>query len=56
LDSSVADGTLLPLFKIFSMNSGTIFKNGGPIGWLSKRQDQTSLSSCEAEIRATNAT
>jgi hypothetical protein len=37
------------------MNGGIIFKNGGPIGWLGKRQDQTSLSSCEAEIRATNA-
>jgi hypothetical protein len=26
------------------------------VGWLGERQDRTSLSSCEAEIRATNAT
>jgi hypothetical protein len=38
------------------MNGGIIFKNGGPIGWLGKRQERTSLSSCEAEIWATNAT
>jgi hypothetical protein len=56
LGSSVADGTLLPLFKFRSMNGGIVFKNGGPIGWLGNRQERTSLSSCEAEIRATNAT
>ena len=56
LGSSVADGTLLPLFKFRSMNGGIIFKNGGPLGWLGERQERTSLSSCEAEIRATNAT
>ncbi len=38
------------------MNGGIVFKNGGPIGWLGDRQDRTSLSSCEAEIRATCAT
>ena len=56
LGNSVADGTLLPLFKFRSMNGGIVFKNGGPIGWLGDRQDRTSLSSCEAEIRATCAT
>jgi hypothetical protein len=56
LGSSVADGTLLPLFKFRSMNGSIIFKNGGPLGWLGERQERTSLSSCEAEIRATNAT
>ena len=56
LGSSVADGTLLPLFKFRSMNGGIVFKNGGPLGWLGDRQERTSLSSCEAEIRATNAT
>jgi hypothetical protein len=56
LGSSVADGTHLPLFKFCSMNGGIIFKNGGPIGWLGECQDRTSLSFCEAEIRATNAT
>jgi hypothetical protein len=38
------------------MNSGIVFKNGGPIGWLGKCQDCTSLSSCKAKIRATSAT
>jgi len=38
------------------MNGGIVFKNGGPLGWLGERQDRTSLSSCEAKIRATNAT
>ena len=56
LGSSVADGTLLPLFKFRSMNGGIVFKNGGPIGWLGERQERTSISSCEAEIQATNAT
>jgi hypothetical protein len=55
LGSSVADGTLLPLFKFRSMSGGIVFKNGGPIGWLGERQERTSLSSCEAEIRATNS-
>jgi hypothetical protein len=38
------------------MSGGIVFRNGGPLGWLSERQERTSLSSCEAEIRATNAT
>jgi hypothetical protein len=38
------------------MNCGIIIKNGGPIGWLGKCQERTSLSSCEAEIWGTNAT
>jgi hypothetical protein len=53
LGSFVADSTLLPLFKFRSMNGGIVFKNGGPLGWLGKRQDRTSLSSCKAEIHAT---
>ncbi len=44
------------LFKLCSMSGGIVFKNGGPFGWLDDRQDRTSLSSCEAEIRATSAT
>jgi hypothetical protein len=38
------------------MTGGIIFWTGGPVGWLGERQDRTSLSSCEAEIWATNAT
>ena len=56
LGNAVAEGTLFPLVKFRSMSGGIVFKNGGPLGWLSKRQERTSLSSCEAEIRATSAT
>ena len=56
IGNAVAEGTLLPLFKFRSMNGGIVFRNGGPIGWLGERQERTSLSSCEAEIRATSAT
>jgi hypothetical protein len=38
------------------MNGGIVFKNGGPAGRLGEHQEQTSLSSREAKIRATNAT
>jgi hypothetical protein len=56
IGSTITDGTLLPLFKFRSMSGGIVFKNGGPLGWLSEHQERTSLSSCEAEIRATSAT
>jgi hypothetical protein len=56
ISNAFTEGTLLPLFKFWSMNGGIIFKNGSPIGWLSKRQECMSLSSCEAEIQTTNAT
>ena len=36
------------------MSGAIIFRSGGPITWKTDRQDRTSLSSCEAEIRATN--
>jgi hypothetical protein len=36
------------------MSGGIIFRQGGPIAWIAIRQERTSLSSCEAEIRATN--
>jgi hypothetical protein len=56
IKSAVAEGTLLILFKFCSMNGGIVFCNGGPIGLLGERQECTSLSSCEAEIHAMNAT
>jgi hypothetical protein len=34
--------------------SSFIFRQGGPIAWTAVRQERTSLSSREAEIRATN--
>ncbi len=56
IGSAVVDGTLFSLFKFRSMNSGIIFYNGGPVGWIGERQECTSLCCCEAEIQATNAT
>jgi hypothetical protein len=38
------------------MNGGIVFCNGDAIGWLGVCQECTSLSSCEAEIHAINAT
>ncbi len=55
IGSAEANGTLLPLFKFRSISGGILYKNGGPLGWLSKHQEHTYLSSCEAEIRATCA-
>ena len=52
--NAVKDGTPLELFKYRSMSGAIVFRCGGPIAWTAERQDQTSLSSCEAEIRATN--
>jgi hypothetical protein len=39
IGSALADGTLLPLFKFRSMSGDIVFKNGGPLGWLSKCQE-----------------
>jgi hypothetical protein len=56
IGSAVHDGTLLPLFKFRSMSSGVVFWQGGPLSWTAICQDQTALSSGEAEICATNKT
>ena len=50
----VKDGTLLELFKYQSMSGAIAFRCRGSISWLCNRQDQISLRSCEAEIRATS--
>ena len=36
------------------MSGGIIFHQGGPVAWIAVRQERTLLSSCEAEICATN--
>ncbi len=54
IGGAVAKGTLLPLFKFCSVNGGINFCNGGAIGMLGKRQERTSLSSCEVKIPATS--
>jgi hypothetical protein len=56
IGSAIAKGTRLPLFKLQSMNGGIDFQNGGLVRWLGKQQEHTALSSCKAEICATNAT
>jgi hypothetical protein len=54
LGNSVSPGTSIPLFKFRSMSGAVVFRMSGPVAWLGVRQDQTALSSCEAEIRAAN--
>jgi hypothetical protein len=51
IGSAIRDGTLLPLFKCWSMSGGITFRHGGPISLIAICQERTSLSSCEAEIR-----
>ena len=50
----MADGTPLELFKYRSLSGFLVCRCGGPVAWKGIRQDQTALSSCEAEIVATN--
>jgi hypothetical protein len=54
LGNAVREGIQLPLFKFRSMSGAVVMRSGGPIAWKADRQERTSLSSCEAEIRATN--
>jgi hypothetical protein len=54
LSNAVWEGIQLPLFKFRSMSGAIIMCSSGPISWKADRQDRTSLSSCEAEIQATN--
>ncbi len=54
LGNTVREGIQLLLFKFHSMSSTIVMRSGGPICWKAKRQERTSLSTCEAEIRATN--
>ena len=44
----------LELFKYRSLSGFLVCRSGGPVAWKSVRQEQTALSSCEAEIVATN--
>ena len=34
IGSAVRDGTLLPLFKFWSMSGGVVFHQGGPLSWM----------------------
>ena len=50
----IPDGTPIELFKFRSLSGYVICRTGGPVAWRSIRQARTALSSCEAEIFATN--
>ena len=52
--SAVDEGTSLEFFKFHSLSGFLIFRSGGPMAWKFILQNQTELSSCEAEIMATN--
>ncbi len=54
LGNAIQEGIQLPLFKLRSMSRAIVMCSGGPIPWKAEQQEWTSLSSCEAEIRATN--
>ena len=55
IGNAVAQGTPLELFKFRSMSGAVVLRMSGPVTWLGDRQQETSLSTCEAEIKATNA-
>jgi hypothetical protein len=54
LGNAILKGIQLPLFKFWSMSGGIVMRSGGPIVWKADCQERTALSSCDAEIRATN--
>ncbi len=47
-------GTKIEMFKLCSMSGYMVIRSGGPIAWSCVRQERTSRSSCEAEVRATD--
>ena len=53
IGNPIREGIQLSLFKLCSMRRAIILRSGGPITWKTDRQDCTSLSSCDAKIRAT---
>ncbi len=54
LGSSALVGSEIDMFKLRSMSGYIVLRAGGPIAWSSVRQERTSRSSCEAEVRATD--
>ncbi len=54
LGNAVCEGIQLPLFKFCSMSGAIVMHSRGPICCKANRQEPTLLSSCEAEIQATN--
>jgi hypothetical protein len=54
MGNAIQAGIQLPLFKFWSMSGAIIFCSGGPITSKTDHQEQTTLSSCKAEICATS--
>ena len=54
IGDALPDGEEIELFKYRSMSGYLIMRCGGPIAWKAVRQERTSRSTCEAEIRATD--
>ncbi len=54
LGGAVTVGEEIDMFKLRSMSGFIVIRAGGPIAWSSVRQERTSRSSCEAEVRATD--
>ena len=54
LGTTVPIGSEIEMFKLRSMSGYMILRAGGPLAWASVRQERTSRSSCEAEVRATD--
>jgi hypothetical protein len=54
IGKAIQEGIQLPLFKFRSMSGAIIFQSGGPLTWKAECQDCSALSSCKAEIQATN--
>ena len=53
--NAVKRGTPMELFKFRSMSRAVVLRMSGPVMWLGDCLQETSLSICEAEIKATNA-
>ena len=51
---AVDEDTPLEVFKFCSLSDFLTCRSDGPIAWKSIRQNQTALSSCKADIIATN--
>ena len=54
IGNAIPHNIAIPLFKFRSMSGAILYRMGGPVSWKAIRQDQTALSSCEAEIFATS--
>ena len=54
MGNAIPHGVTIPLFKFQNMSDDIFYRMGGHILWKAIHQEQTSLSSCEAKILATN--